>query len=96
MADVQKSVAVPSSSSGLADALCTLALAVIANHKAGGGAAVELSKDVVAAVGALSGPLTSLASLGDEVKAEPLGVAEAFALAGFQLARSLKGELPAA
>jgi hypothetical protein len=96
MTDVQKSVSVPASSSQLADGLCALATAIIANHKAGGGAAVELSKDVVSAVGALSGPLAALANLGGEIKAEPLGVAEAFALAGFTLARTLKGELPAA
>lgn len=90
--DVSQSVAVPPNSSALSQALAKFVLDCIAAQKAGGGTLAVGSKDVEAAIGDLSPALANLSAEGTEAQAEPIGVAEAFTIAGFQVARSLTGK----
>lgn len=91
MADeVQEQVSLPAGAHALADGLKSLVLAVVANHKAlSGSVMAEVSADVTAAVGALGPSLSQLGLLGSELKADAVGVAEAFAIAGFEVAKGL-------
>lgn len=92
MTDGNHNEVVPQSSDKVADSLAELTLAIIANHKAGGGAVVEASADVMAAVSKLSGALAAVSGVGAEISAEPIGVIEAFVLAGFKVGRTLTGK----
>lgn len=87
MEQVQKVVSLPAGSAALADGVAKLFKAVVANHKAGGGAIVELSADVMEAVKDLGPVMKDVGLLDDEAKADGLGVAEAFVLAGIEVAR---------
>lgn len=92
MSDVTEQVSVPANSDALANALADLSNQLIADHKAGGGAVVEVSADAIALVKAAQGALGAAMGIGPEAKAEPLGVAEAFVLAGFKVARAQTGK----
>ncbi len=83
---------VPSGADGLASALASLVGALVKNHKDGGGLAVELSKDVGEALKDLSLIVASLPGVGSELSSAPIGVAEAFVIAGFKVARDLSGK----
>lgn len=88
----QESVSVPAGSAALAAGLQKLIGSVIANHKAlSGQALAEVSADVTAAVADLGPVLSQLGMIGDEVKADPIAVAEAFVIAGAEVAKSLVG-----
>lgn len=90
--DVEVTESVPQGSQALSDGIKKLVVAVVKNHQAGLGAVGEVSADVAEAVKDLGPALASIGLIGDELKAEPLGVAEAFAIAGFGAARELTGK----
>lgn len=92
MIDGNHNEVVPQSSDKVADSLAELTLAIVANHKAGGGAVVEASADVMAAVKGLSAALGAFSGIEAEAAAEPIGVIEAFVLAGFKVGRTLTGK----
>lgn len=93
MSEVVEQVSVPAGADALAQGLKKLVLAVIANHKAAAGnVLVELSADVTEAVKDLGPALGAAGLVGGELKSSPIGVAEALALAGFQVARELAAE----
>jgi hypothetical protein len=81
---------VPKAAASLSDGLKKLVLAVVANHKGAPGAALEIAADIQEAVKDLGPALASAGMLSGEVAADPIGVAEAFAVAGFELAKGLK------
>lgn len=89
MSNVQVTVSVPAESQALALAVKTLVLAIVANAKAGGGVIVEVSADVTAAVGAVVPALAGIGALGTELSTDPIGLAEAFVLAGVETAKTL-------
>lgn len=86
----QESVSVPAASNALAQGLKKLVLAVVANHKAlAGSPLAEVSADVTAAVASLAPALALVGALDDEAKADPFGMAEAFVIAGLDVAKGL-------
>lgn len=90
---VQEQVSVPKSADGLAKAVADLAKQLVADHKAAGGSLpVELSTDAIALVKDLQSGLAAAGGIGAELAEAPIGVAEAFTLAGFDVARSLTGK----
>lgn len=93
---VQEAVSVPAGSDALAVGVKKLLLAVVAAHKAGGGALVEIPADVAAAVSTLGPALSQVGLVGGEVAVDPIGVAEALALAGLETAKVLVGSPSAA
>ena len=92
MTDIQAQVSVPQNAHTVAMALQTMVLAMVNNHKTGGGLAVEAAADVMEALKALSSTVGAFPGLAEEAKSEPIGFAEAFAIAGFGIARSLTGK----
>jgi len=92
MTDVQEQVSVPADSSGLANALAKLATDLVAAKKSGATGVALVTDAVSLAIADLAGALPDAAGMSGEIAAEPIGVAEAFAIAGFQVARSLTGK----
>lgn len=90
MEQAQVTVSVPAGSKALADGIKTLVASVIAQHKAHPGGIVEIGTDIVEAVKDLGPALTKVGAIGEEVSLDPIGVGEAFAIAGFELGRELK------
>jgi len=87
---VQETVSVPKGSDALAQGLKKLVLAVVANHKAAAGSVLtEVSADVTAAVADLGPVLGQLGLLSGEAKADPVGLAEAFIVAGLDATKAL-------
>lgn len=94
--ETQEQVMVPQESNTLAQGLKKLVLAVLANHKAlSGSMMAEVSADVTAAVADLGPVLGGLGMLSDEMKADPLGMVEAFMVAGLDVAKVLMAPAPA-
>jgi hypothetical protein len=91
MSDVNEAVAVPQNSSEIASALSAFIGALLAAKKAGASGAGFIAAAGVA-IADLEPCITAISGVGAEVAAEPIGVAEAFAIAGFQLARSASGK----
>lgn len=90
--EVQETVSVPADSDKLAMAVEKLVEDVMA-AKASGATGVALVTDAVsAAIQDLGGALPAAGGIGTEVAEAPIGVAEAFSLAGFKLARKLSGK----
>jgi hypothetical protein len=91
MTDVNESVAVPQNSATVANALAAFTNALLAAKKAGASGA-----SFIAAAGAslvdLEPCIAAIGGVGSEVGSEPLGVAEAFSIAGFQVARTQTGK----
>lgn len=92
MVDQAQSVSVPQDAGQVAQALAKFTLDLVAALKAGGGTLVIASEAVTLAVADLAPVIGVLAGVGAEAAAEPIGVAEAFAIAGFQVARGLNGK----
>lgn len=92
MTDVQETVSVPQGSDALAQGIRKLVVAVVTAHKTGGGLAIEALADVQAAIADIGPALTSAGLIGSEFSASPLGVVEAFVLAGVGAARDLTGK----
>ena len=92
MTDTAQTVSTPPNSAALAQQLAKFTLALFAAKKAG-----KTGLDLAAAIGEeafsdFSGALPEVSGAEGEVTSEPIGVAEAFAIAGFQVARSLTGK----
>jgi len=92
MTDVSQTVSTPASATSLANGVEKLLLDLIAAKKAGATGVALATEAVTLAIADLEPALSGLAGLGAEVAAEPLGVAEALALAGFGVARALTGK----
>lgn len=92
MTDIDKNVKVPQESNALAQGLKTFIEACIQEHKTNPSLAVEVSADLAEALKDFGSVLLQAGMLGDEAKSEPIGVAESFAIAGFELARDLTGK----
>lgn len=92
MTDVNESVAVPPGSSALANGLAKLFTDILAAKKSGLTGVALITAGVTSAIADLEPALVSIGTVESEVVAEPIGVAEAFALAGFQVARTLTGK----
>ena len=92
MTDVNEQVAVPQNSSVISQALVKLVSDLVANQKAGLTGISLVTADISATISDLVGALGSLGGVAGEFAVEPIGVAEAFAVAGFELARSLSGK----
>ena len=92
MTDVAVTVQEPAESAALAAGVQKLFLDLVAAKKAGLTGVGLLTAGVTAAIGDLEAPLAGLAGLDGEVKPEPVGVAQAFANAGFGIARALTGK----
>jgi hypothetical protein len=91
MTDIQESVAVPPDSSAIANALSQFVGALVTAKKSGASGAAFIASAGAALVD-LEPCIAAISGVGGEVAAEPIGVAEAFGVAGFQLARSLTGK----
>lgn len=91
MTDIQETVAVPQSSAALAAALGKFTQDLIAAKKSGVTGAAWIAAAAVAAVD-LEPVIGAISGIGAEVSAEPIGVAEAFTIAGFNVARALTGK----
>ena len=92
MNDVALTVQVPPNTSALAQGIAALFATIIANTKGGASPLIQITEDVTAAIGDLAPALANVTAIGSEASAEPIGVAEAFSIAGFQVARSLTGK----
>jgi hypothetical protein len=92
MTDVEQTVSTPAASTSLANGLEKLFLDLVAAKKAGASGLALLTEAVSLAVADLEPALAGVAGVGAEVAAEPVGVAESFALAGFGVARALTGK----
>lgn len=92
MPENQVTISLPASSAALAQGIQKLFLAVVAAHKAGGGVVTEVGADVTAAITDLGPILGVIGAIPGEFKADGGGVAEAFALAGFEAERALKAQ----
>lgn len=90
--DVDVAVQLPPASADLSDKIAAIVLAAIENHKSGGGLLGEGAADVKAVVSAFGGLLADIGKMGAELSAEPLGVGEAFAIAGFKVVRKLSAK----
>ena len=90
--EVQESVSVPANSDKLAMSVEKLVEDIQAAKASGATGASLLTAEVSAAISDLAGALPAAGGVGAEVQAAPLGVAEAFVLAGFRLARKLTGK----
>ena len=92
MTDISQTVSTPPETTALANGLANVYLAIVAAKKAGATGAALVTTAVGATIADLEAPLTGLSGLAGEISAEPVGVAEAFAIAGFTVARSLTGK----
>lgn len=92
MIDVQESVAVPASASAIANALSKFAEDALAAKKSGLTGTALVAAIGASAIADLATAITAFSTVSGEVTAEPIGVAEAFVIAGIQVARSLTGK----
>lgn len=92
MTDATQTVSVPQNSNKLAQSLAKFTADVIA-AKAKGLTGVALAAELgTDAISDLAGALPAVSGIEGEAAAEPIGVAEAFTLAGFQVARQFTGK----
>jgi hypothetical protein len=89
--DVSQTILTPPESTALANAIQKLFLSLIAAKKAGATGAQLATDAVVLSVATIEPILAGLTGIPGEVLVEPVGVAEAFAIAGFGIARTLGG-----
>jgi hypothetical protein len=92
MTDVQESVSVPQDSSVIANAVAKLTQDIMAAKASGATGVALISEAVTASVTDLAAALPAVGGVGAEASAEPIGVAEAFTIAGFKVARALTGK----
>lgn len=92
MTDVAQTVSTPASSTALANGIQALILALVASKKAGLTGSALVTAAVGAAISDLEPGLAVIGGLSGEMTAEPIGVAEAFTLAGFGTVRSMTGK----
>lgn len=92
MTDVQQTISTPAESTALANGLSKLVLDIIAAKKGGATGAGLVTAAVTAAIADLEGALVGISGESAEIASEPVGVAEAFAIAGFSVARTLTGK----
>ncbi len=92
MTDVNQTVSTPAASTALANGLQKLFLDILAAKKGGATGLALVTEAVTLAIADLEPALATISSESAEVKAEPVGVAEAFMIAGFGVARSLTGK----
>jgi hypothetical protein len=89
--DTQETLAVPQNADAIAESLEAFVAALIAAKKSGASGAAFIAA-AGAAIVQLEPCITAISGVGAEVAAEPLGVAEAFAIAGFKLGRAVTGK----
>lgn len=92
MPDVSQTVTTPPESTLLANGLTKLYSDIVAAKKSGATGSGLVTAAVTAAIADLEPALVGIGGESAEVSAEPVGVAEAFAIAGFNLARQLTGK----
>jgi hypothetical protein len=92
MAEMNESVSVPEHAGKLSDALAKFVLDIIAAKKSGASGVALVAAIGSAAISDLGGALDDVTNIGGEIGSEPIGVAEAFSIAGFKVARSLSGK----
>lgn len=92
MTDVSQSVSLPQESAALAGAVQSLVLAIVAAKKGGATGLALVTASVGAAVADLEPALANVGAFSSELASEPIGVAEAFSVAGFGVARALTGK----
>lgn len=92
MTDSQQTVSVPQNSYTLAQALAKFTTDVLAAKSRGLSGASLIEAIGADAISDLAGAFPSAQGAVSEASQEPIGVAEAFTLAGFQVARSLTGK----
>lgn len=92
MPDTQVSVSLPAESAALAGGLQKLFLDILAAKNGGATGVALVTAAVTAAIADLEPALAGVGALAGEAAAEPVGVAEAFALAGFAVVRALSNK----
>lgn len=92
MADTQVQVSLPAETAALSQGLQKLFLDIVAAKKSGATGAALVTDAVTATIADLEGALAGIGGLSGEIAAEPVGVAEAFAIAGFGVVRALSGK----
>lgn len=90
--DTQQTVTTPPESTALANGLAKLYMDIVAAKKGGASGTALVTAAVTASVADLEPALVGISAEAGEVSAEPVGVAEAFAIAGFTVARGLTGK----
>lgn len=90
--EVQVQVSLPKESAALAQGLQKVFMDIVNAKKAGATGVALATAAVTASIADLEPAIAGIAALGDEVSAAPVGVAEAFSMAGFGVARQLTGK----
>lgn len=92
MTDVSQTISTPAESTLLANGILKVFADILAAKKAGASGAGLVTAAVTASIADLEAPLVGIGAEAGEMAAEPLGVAEAFMLAGVQFARLMTGK----
>lgn len=85
-------LSVPVASAQVGQALVKLVLDIHSVQKSGATGLALLTQEVSIAIGDLAASVGAFSQVGQEFGADPLGVAEAFTVAGFDLARKLSAK----
>lgn len=92
MTDVQQTVSTPAEATLLANGLVKLYQDIMAAKASGASGTALITAAVAASIADLGNAMGGLTNIGSEVSAEPIGVAEAFVIAGINLARDLSNK----
>lgn len=89
MTDVQQTVSTPQESTALANGLVKLFNDILAAKKSGASGVALVTDAVTSSIADLEPALAGISNESGEIKSQPIGVVEAFVIAGMQLGRQL-------